>query len=289
VRASQARGNLCVCRLPEIVVELADREEGWRGRHADLLVGVVADPGLPPGGRDRHGQHDPRRAESPGYLARGPGRRAGGYAVVDDYGDPAAERPPLPAAAVAQRAALDLLAFALLGGRELTWRGDGVPYGLRVHHPHTVFADGTERELGLEWRTELAHDDDVQRGAEGVRDLGGNWHPAARQAEHDNVAARQVREPGSQLLASVGAIFEQHGPPSTIPARTAAGEPGHYLGAGASGAAASMNCVTSAGWETIATWLDGISVVTACMRLANWRSAAGGITSSFAAIMYQLG
>ena len=34
---------------------------------------------------------------------------------------------------------------------------------------------------------------------------------------------------------------------------------------------------TSPGWETIATWLDGISTVAAPMRAANCRSASGGI------------
>jgi hypothetical protein len=35
--------------------------------------------------------------------------------------------------------------------------------------------------------------------------------------------------------------------------------------------------VTSSGWETMATWLDGISMVTAPMRPANWGSASGGL------------
>ena len=37
-----------------------------------------------------------------------------------------------------------------------------------------------------------------------------------------------------------------------------------------------MSWATSPGWETIATWLDGISTVVAPMRAANCRSAAGG-------------
>ena|ERR1700722_2635337 len=36
-----------------------------------------------------------------------------------------------------------------------------------------------------------------------------------------------------------------------------------------------MSCATSLGWETIATWLDGISTVVAPMREANSRSASG--------------
>ena len=42
-------------------------------------------------------------------------------------------------------------------------------------------------------------------------------------------------------------------------------------------AAVLMSWVTSSGWETIATWPAGISTVMAPMRLANCRSASGGI------------
>src|ERR1700687_1944779 len=42
-------------------------------------------------------------------------------------------------------------------------------------------------------------------------------------------------------------------------------------------AAVSMSLTTSCGWETIATWFVGTSTVVAPMRLANRRSASGGI------------
>jgi len=42
-------------------------------------------------------------------------------------------------------------------------------------------------------------------------------------------------------------------------------------------AAVSMSLTTSSGWETIGTWLVGTSTVVAPMRLANTRSASGGI------------
>src|SRR5260221_1581471 len=54
-------------------------------------------------------------------------------------------------------------------------------------------------------------------------------------------------------------------------------------------AAVLMSCTTSCGWETIATWLDGTSTVVAPMRLANRRSASGGIAWSSAATRYQDG
>src|SRR2546428_5989335 len=54
-------------------------------------------------------------------------------------------------------------------------------------------------------------------------------------------------------------------------------------------AAVSMSFTTSSGWETIATWLVGTSTVVAPMRLANSRSASGGIAWSPSATMYQDG
>src|SRR6201993_4922894 len=50
-----------------------------------------------------------------------------------------------------------------------------------------------------------------------------------------------------------------------------------------------MSWATSPGWETIGTWLEGISTVVAPMRLANRRSASGGIAWSSAATRYQDG
>src|SRR5260370_25715152 len=54
-------------------------------------------------------------------------------------------------------------------------------------------------------------------------------------------------------------------------------------------AAALMSCTTSSGWETIATWLDGTSMVVAPMRLANRRWGSGGSAWSSAATRYQDG
>src|SRR6266487_5423599 len=59
--------------------------------------------------------------------------------------------------------------------------------------------------------------------------------------------------------------------------------------AGTACAADSMSRATSSGWDTMATWLEGTSIVVAPMRLANSRSASGGIASSSLATRYQVG
>src|SRR5229473_3739232 len=62
-----------------------------------------------------------------------------------------------------------------------------------------------------------------------------------------------------------------------------------YLTAAVTFAAASINRTTSAGWDTIARWPAGTSIVVAPMRLANMRSTSGGIASSLVATRYQVG
>jgi hypothetical protein len=54
-------------------------------------------------------------------------------------------------------------------------------------------------------------------------------------------------------------------------------------------AAISMSCTTASGWETMATWLVATSTVVAPMRLANWRSASGGMAWSPSATRNQDG
>src|SRR5205823_6130270 len=62
---------------------------------------------------------------------------------------------------------------------------------------------------------------------------------------------------------------------------------GSHAGAlAAARAAASTSSTTASGWETIATWLEGTSTVSAPIRSANIRSASGAIASSLAATRY---
>src|ERR1700730_9410394 len=62
-----------------------------------------------------------------------------------------------------------------------------------------------------------------------------------------------------------------------------------YLAAGTVSAAVWMSWATSSGWETIATWLEAISMVVAPIRAANIRSASGGSAWSPVATRYHDG
>src|SRR5580698_10480647 len=65
--------------------------------------------------------------------------------------------------------------------------------------------------------------------------------------------------------------------------------PAQARAAPAVAAAVSIRSATSAGWETIATWLEGTSTVVAPILLANWRWASAGISSSFVVTRYHDG
>ncbi|HEY1625200.1 MAG TPA: hypothetical protein VGG16_15515, partial [Streptosporangiaceae bacterium] len=58
---------------------------------------------------------------------------------------------------------------------------------------------------------------------------------------------------------------------------------------GKDSAALLISAATSSGWDTIATWLEATSMVVAPMRLANIRSASGGIAWSSVATRYHDG
>jgi hypothetical protein len=77
-RALQAGHHVLIGHLGKLGVELPDSEESSRLGHAGQPAGIRADPCLPPGRRDGHGEHHPRRPLRPGDLAGGPGRGPGG-------------------------------------------------------------------------------------------------------------------------------------------------------------------------------------------------------------------
>ena len=87
------------------------------------------------------------------------------------------------------------------------------PAGLQhvlVEDHHAVLADRAHRQLRALWQAELAHQDDVEGGAQRAGHPGGHRHPAARQPEHDDVPTGERRHPAPQLLTRVPAVLERH-------------------------------------------------------------------------------
>ena len=153
------------------------------------------------------GTANTRRA---GWLRRDPTQRrpdraAGCNAVIDNdrgaafdrYGGPIAEIAPPPALDLGQLAPLFL--FDVGGGR---------PYladYLLVQHQMRLIAvdDRADPELGMTRGADLAHEQDIERRTQRLRDLEADRHAAARQGEHDRVvllvAGQRLREQPSGL------------------------------------------------------------------------------------------
>ena len=177
---------------------------------ADQLVGLRADPRLPPGRRDGHGEHHPRRPLRPGDLAGGPGRGPGGDAVIDHHRDPPIQRLARPPDPVPRGAGFHRSLLPRLDRRELVLRHPGRVHDLGVDDPHPVLPDRAHAQLGLERHPELPHDDDIQRRAQRPRHLKRDRDAAPRQAQDNDRLAPQVPQPGGKPPPRIITIGENH-------------------------------------------------------------------------------
>src|SRR4029077_7276627 len=67
-------------------------------------------------------------------------------------------------------------------------------------HAHPAARDSAYRQLLVTGKSELAHDENVERDAECPRDLEAHGYSASRQCEDDDIAsARILEEPGGEL------------------------------------------------------------------------------------------
>ena len=92
-----------------------------------------------------------------------------------------------------------------------------------------VIADGqrfdavdhrTHGELRLLWHADLARDDEVERRAQGRRNLAGDRHAAARQGEHDRVLVAVVGQGRGKALPCLYPVNKRHcTPPEEVAAR----------------------------------------------------------------------
>ncbi|OHV57552.1 hypothetical protein BCD48_42925 [Pseudofrankia sp. BMG5.36] len=184
---TQEVDHLVVGGLGEVGVELADPEERLRGVEADHLIGVAAQQVDRLRRRYGCGQHDPGSAGGPDNLAGRGGGRPGGDPVVDHDHDPAGQRCPRPG--TPEPAGPTVQLHPLLGlDRGKLLRGDaGQPQDLVVDDQHTALGDGAHRQLGLERDTQLANQDDIQRGTQRLRHLIGDRDTTTGQPDNDDV------------------------------------------------------------------------------------------------------
>ena len=207
--AIEQRDHLVVGGLGEVAVTLPDGEEERRRLQTHHLVGVPGEPRDDVVRADRNRQHHPARPVRAGDLACRLGGGAGRDAVIDDHGDPPRQRDPVMTAAEAFRAASQfdpLLAFDRV---HVVAVEVGLAHNRIVEHPHAVLADGAEGQFGLKRHAEFAHHEDVERRLQCLGDLEGHRHPAARQAEDDDVLAAQIFQTLRQLASGVDTIVKQ--------------------------------------------------------------------------------
>ena len=202
---AQQTDRLLVGELVEVVVERADAVEMPRWVKADHEVGLLADLPQRLLRRHRHGDADLRR---PLPLHRDQGRlhrRAGREAVVDDDRGAAGRIDLRAVAEIAGPATLDFRELSRAGALEKDVVGAGAAAHLLVDHRLGMLAvdDRTERHFRRARRTDLAHEDQVERGMQGAGDLECDRHAAPGQRVDHRPLQRHRQQPCRQLPAGI--------------------------------------------------------------------------------------
>jgi hypothetical protein len=98
----------------------------------------------------------------------------------------------------------------LLGGdrREILVGDSQVANDVLIQVAATVGGHGTDSELRLERRAQLARDDDIQLGVEEACDFSRHWHTASRDAEYQEVVATVRVQVFGEPCAGVGSVLE---------------------------------------------------------------------------------
>ena len=209
--------HLLVGGLIEVVVEAADGHERLRGGEAHDLVHLAAERGARGRGGHRHGHDHLGRMLPSKRRHRRAHRRSGGEPVVHEDDRAPGEGRRRAVATIRTLAAVELARFLRRHAVD-RFRADGE----RVHHlvvddAHAARRDRAHGQLLLPGRAQLADDEHVQGRVEAPRDLVRHGDSTPRQPEHDQPPPAPVgAEAGDELAAGVGAVAEQHQPPSTL-------------------------------------------------------------------------
>ena len=156
-------------------------------------------------------QHHTRGATSTQHVDRGPRRRPGRDAVVhQDHGSPL-DRHRWALAAVPTDAALELGPFSIGDRADRRVVDADARDQLLVEHRDVALGDRPHAELGLPRAPELAHDEDVEGGAQRPRHLGGDRHPATGQRHDDDRLVAIGSQTRRQLPSGIDTIAERHG------------------------------------------------------------------------------
>jgi hypothetical protein len=161
--------------------------ERGRRRRADHVVDECGELPARRRGRGGHGDDDPRGTVLAYRRDRGAHAGSGGEAVVDedDRAVRHLDRRPIPAVRLLAAPELPDLALAHRVERLVVNALRDVLVANGVHGVADS-GDRAHRQFRLTRQPELAHDQYVEVGAEGVRDRGRDGYAAARQPQHQN-------------------------------------------------------------------------------------------------------
>ena len=185
--AGQQLGDLGVRGRLEVLIPEADRPHQLRLEQADTSSASSRSDSTRLRRADRHGEDQPARLARPDRPQRRARRAAGRQPVVDDDRGAPLHLERRAAAPVALHARIDLGAGARDRGLQLLDADQQVAHDLLVEHAHVALGDRADAVLRVAGRADLSHHQHVERRPERLRDLVGDRHAAARQAEHDRV------------------------------------------------------------------------------------------------------
>jgi hypothetical protein len=116
--------------------------------------------------------------------------------------------------AVLRQSALNVFGLALGQRLEALASDAGALEHLILDIGHAAWRDGTNAKLRLPWRAHFARDHRLEPRTEGFRDLVCDYQATPNQPQYDRILRSVCPKRLSQLLAGVGTVLEDHGPPS---------------------------------------------------------------------------
>jgi hypothetical protein len=201
---------LFIGELVEIAVERADPLEMLGGMQAHDKVGVPPHIGKNFLRCRGNGEYKPGGTPAFDRDERGFRRGPCGKAIIDDDGGASGRVQARTFAQVSGATAFEFRQFALVGTLKISVVRAGNPLHLFVDHGLRVLAfdDGAERHFWRTRRTDLAHQNEIERGVQGARDFQSHRHPTTRQRIDDGAIKLHRDQPGRQLAACIGPIQE---------------------------------------------------------------------------------
>ena len=218
----------------------------------DDAVGKHLDPRQALPGADRRGEvhgagvHGAKRAQA-GLCGD-----AGGEPVVDEHDVTSADGRHRVVAPVGKDLPRQLFGGGHGKASHLIGRQAELTRHIVDHGLVQTFRNRADAEFRPSRRPDLAHDEDVERRAEGRGDGCGHGHAAARHPQDDRITQAEVGNPGGELPARVGPIAETHRHQCRpwAPGQDVVVTDAVVVGAGPNGLVAA-NVLADAGWDVL--------------------------------------